>query len=57
MPSRRAALVFGAADVLTALAIVVGVFVGLPARWSAVGALDLSGHGRPVGPGAQPRRA
>lgn len=38
MLSRRAALVFGAADVLTALVIFVGVFVGLPSRWLAVDA-------------------
>jgi hypothetical protein len=36
MLSRRAALVFGVADVLTALVIFVGVFAGLPARWAAV---------------------
>jgi hypothetical protein len=36
MLSRRAALVFGVADVLTALVIFVGVFVGLPSRWPAV---------------------
>jgi len=36
MLSRRAALVFGVADGLTALVIFVGVFVGLPSRWPAV---------------------
>ncbi|MGH7296580.1 MAG: hypothetical protein ACRELB_16700, partial [Polyangiaceae bacterium] len=33
MLSRRAATVFGAADVATAVVVVVGVFVALPARW------------------------
>jgi hypothetical protein len=33
MLSRRAALVFGIADLLTAAVVVFGVFVALPARW------------------------
>lgn len=33
MLSRRAALVFGIADLLTAAAVGLGVFVALPARW------------------------
>jgi hypothetical protein len=48
MLSRRAALVFGMADLLTAALVLGGVFVGLPARWwpvdaaaVAVGALEL----------------
>jgi hypothetical protein len=32
MLSRRAAVVFGAADALTAIVVVVGVFAGLPSR-------------------------
>jgi hypothetical protein len=36
MLSRRAALVFGVADVLTALLVAAGVFMGLPARWAPV---------------------
>jgi hypothetical protein len=36
MLSRRAALVFGIADLVTAALIVVGVFVGLPSRWAPV---------------------
>ena len=31
--SRRAAVAFGAADLVTAALVVFGVFVGLPARW------------------------
>jgi hypothetical protein len=34
--SRRAAVVFGIADLLTAALVTVGVFVGLPARWAPV---------------------
>jgi hypothetical protein len=33
MLTRRAALVFGVANILTAGLVAVGVFVGLPARW------------------------
>lgn len=36
MLSRRAALVFGIADVLTAALVAIGVFVGLPSRWAPV---------------------
>jgi hypothetical protein len=36
MLSRRAALVFGIANLLTAAVVVLGVFVGLPARWAPV---------------------
>jgi hypothetical protein len=36
MLSRRAAVVFGVADVLTASIVVVGVFFGLPSRWAPV---------------------
>jgi hypothetical protein len=36
MLSRRAAVVFGSADVLTAALVVVGVFIGLPSRWPPV---------------------
>jgi hypothetical protein len=36
MLSRRAALVFGGADVLTAFLVAVGVFLGLPSRWAPV---------------------
>ena len=36
MLSRRAAVVFGSADVLTASLVVVGVFFGLPSRWPPV---------------------
>jgi hypothetical protein len=44
MLSRRAAVVFGVSDVLTASLIVIGVFVGLPARWAPVdaGAIGLT---------------
>jgi hypothetical protein len=38
MLSRRAALVFGIADLLTAAVIGLGVFVGLPSRWAPVDA-------------------
>jgi hypothetical protein len=37
MLSRRAAIVFGVADALTALVLAVGVFGGLPSRWWPVG--------------------
>jgi hypothetical protein len=45
MLSRRAALVFGIADLLTAAVVVLGVFVGLPARWAPVdvGAVAVAG--------------
>jgi hypothetical protein len=33
MPSRRASLVLGIADLVTAALVVFGVFVGLPTRW------------------------
>ncbi len=36
MLSRRAALVFGIADLATAALIAVGVFVALPSRWAPV---------------------
>jgi hypothetical protein len=36
MLSRRSQLVFGIADVVTAIVIVLGVFVGLPSRWAPV---------------------
>jgi hypothetical protein len=36
MLSRRAAVVFGVADLLTAGLVVLGVFAGLPARWAPV---------------------
>jgi len=38
MLSRRASLVFGIADVATALVLGLGVFVGLPSRWLPVDA-------------------
>jgi hypothetical protein len=38
MFSRRAAVVFGSADLLTATLVVVGVFLGLPSRWAPVDA-------------------
>jgi hypothetical protein len=38
MLSRRAALVFGIADLLTAVAVGLGVFAALPARWWPVDA-------------------
>src|SRR5579859_446425 len=38
MLSRRAALVFGIADLITAAVVVLGVFVGLPSRWAPVDA-------------------
>lgn len=36
MLSRRAALVFGIGDLVTAALIALGVFVGLPSRWAPV---------------------
>ena len=36
MLSRRAAVVFGVADLVTAAVLVLGVFVGLPSRWAPV---------------------
>jgi hypothetical protein len=36
MLSRRAAIVFGIADLITAAVIALGVFVGLPSRWALV---------------------
>src|SRR5260221_14677449 len=36
MLSRRAALVFGIANSLTATLVLLGVFVGLPSRWAPV---------------------
>jgi hypothetical protein len=49
MLSRRAALVFGIADVLVSVLVLLGVFVALPARWAPVdaaagvlGALELA---------------
>jgi hypothetical protein len=38
MLSRRAAVVFGIANLVTAALVVLGVFVGLPARWWPVDA-------------------
>jgi hypothetical protein len=50
MLSRRAALVFGIANLVTSGVVVLGVFVGLPARWApvdaaaaALAALELAG--------------
>jgi hypothetical protein len=49
MLSRRAAVVFGVVDLLTAALVLFGVFVALPARWwpvdvaaAALGALELA---------------
>jgi hypothetical protein len=39
MLTRRAALVFGVADVVTSAGVALGVFVGLPARWWPVDAV------------------
>jgi hypothetical protein len=36
MLSRRAALVFGMADLVTAALVAFGVFIGLPSRWAPV---------------------
>jgi hypothetical protein len=36
MPSRRTAVVFGFAHLITAAVLVLGVFVGLPSRWMPV---------------------
>jgi hypothetical protein len=36
MLSRRAAVVFGVVDLVTAAVILLGVFVGLPSRWAPV---------------------
>ena len=36
MLSRRAAVVFGVADLVTAAVVVLGVFVGLPSRWAPI---------------------
>jgi hypothetical protein len=36
MPSRRAAVVFGLAHLITAAVVVLGVFAGLPSRWIPV---------------------
>jgi hypothetical protein len=36
MRSRRASLAFGAANLLTAAVVTLGVFAGLPARWAPV---------------------
>jgi hypothetical protein len=43
MISRRAAVVFGIADIVTASVVLVGVFLGLPSRWAPVdtGAIGL----------------
>jgi hypothetical protein len=41
MLSRRAAVVFGIADIVTAAVLVIGVFVGLPSRWAPVDAAAL----------------
>jgi hypothetical protein len=38
MVSRRAAIVFGIADLVTAAVVVIGVFVGLPSRWAPIDA-------------------
>jgi hypothetical protein len=42
MLSRRASLVFGIADVATALVLGLGVFVGLPSRWLPVDAAAMA---------------
>jgi hypothetical protein len=34
--TRRVAIVFGVADLLTAALVALGIFVGLPARWAVV---------------------
>jgi hypothetical protein len=34
--TRRVAIVFGVADLLTAALVTLGIFVGLPARWAVV---------------------
>ncbi|MGO9833584.1 MAG: hypothetical protein ACLP1X_05155 [Polyangiaceae bacterium] len=36
MPSRRASLVFGIANLLTGALVALGVFAGLPSRWAPV---------------------
>jgi hypothetical protein len=41
MLSRRAAVVFGIGDVVTASVVVVGVFFGLPSRWPPVDGVTL----------------
>jgi hypothetical protein len=48
MVSRRAAVVFGIADLVTAAVVVIGVFVGLPSRWAPIDAAAVvlvSAHG------------
>jgi hypothetical protein len=51
MLSRRAALVFGIADLVTAAVLVIGVFVGLPSRWAPVDATALVLTGAQVAAG------
>jgi hypothetical protein len=51
MLSRRAALVFGIVDLVTAAVIVIGVFVGLPSRWAPVDATAIVLTGADVAAG------
>jgi hypothetical protein len=51
MLSRRAALVFGIADLVTAAVLVIGVFVGLPSRWAPVDATAILLTGAQVAAG------
>jgi len=51
MLSRRAALVFGIADLVTAAVLVIGVFVGLPSRWAPVDATAIVLTGAQVAAG------
>ena len=65
MLSRRAAMVFGIADVVTAFLVVLGVFFGLPSRWPPVDGvafvltalLAVSGAGLLAGAAWSPRVA
>jgi hypothetical protein len=52
MISRRAAVVLGIADVLTASVVGVGVFLGLPSRWAPVDAAAIGLGGLLVASGA-----
>ncbi len=52
MLSRRAAVVFGSADVVTALLVVIGVFLGLPSRWLPVDVVAIALTGLLVASGA-----
>jgi hypothetical protein len=51
MLARRAALVFGIADLVTAAVLVIGVFVGLPSRWVPVDATAIVLTGAQVAAG------